>query len=239
MGESYETSRKQTVDMIMGLAKGNPEVWALAADVFFENQDFVGADRLAKRFKAMLPPVAQQADAASNGTGGQPEVPPAVKAQLSQAEAQIQMLGQQNQQLIRMLGTKVIEAESKERIADQGNRTKIQVAETMSKSAQMNQQAKFDHDAIEAELDRRGELLHKAISLQAEVTGQQQDQQHEQQQQGAEQAHDVGMTAMAQAHERGMQGAQQDHAAQLQTQAQEAAAQQAKAALMAAPKATK
>lgn len=226
MGPGYESARAETRDLLMNLAKGNPQVWALAADVFFENSDFVGADRLAKRFKAMLPPVVQQADSAETGNGGQPEVSPAIQAQMSQQAQELQQLQMANQQLLRMLGTKVIEAESKERIADQGNRTKIQVAETMSKASAMNAQATRDHDAIENELSRRADLLHNAMSLQAEVTGQQQQQAQDQQQQAADRGHQVGMQAMTQVHQRGMQTDQQGHAQLLQQQAQEAARQQ-------------
>ncbi len=224
MGPSYDSARKQTTELIMALAKGNPQVWALAADIFFENQDFVGADRLAKRFKALLPVPVQQADAAETGSGGEPEMPPAAKAQLAQAQAENQQLVQQNQQILRMLGTKVLELESKERQVAQTNAAKIQVAETVSKSASMNQMAQRDHDAIQQELGRRADLLHSAISLQAEVSGQQQQQAQDQQQQAGDQAHQAGMAAMQQAHQRDMQSDQQQHQADMAQSAQEAQA---------------
>jgi hypothetical protein len=249
LGPGYETARAQTRELIMALAHDNPQVWQIAADIFFENQDFIGADRLAKRFRAILPPQVAAADAEANGQGGD-SVPPHIQAAMSQQQQALQFLQQQNQQLLQLVKSKVLEAESKERIAEQGNRTKIQVAETVSKSTLMNAQAERDHDALQQELGRRADLLHSAMSLQDESIGAQQDRQAQAQQQAGDQQHEAGMAAMDQAHQRGMQDAahqqaqqlqegQQAHASDLQDSQQEAAVAQQLAAQKAAPKTSK
>ena len=189
-GPSYATQRLETREMIMALAQGNPEVWQIAADIFFENQDFIGADRLAKRFKKSLPPALQDDSDA--------DVPPQVQAKMAQDAQQIQGLTQQNTQLLQMVKGKMLELqtraesaerinrekiESAERIANQNNEVKIQTAETVAKSAAMNQLASLDHQAVKHTLDLRAALLHDQITVEADATGQAQDQAHQQQMQ--------------------------------------------------------
>lgn len=223
MGPSYEGQREQTRELIMTLAQGNPQVWMMAADIFFENQDFVGADRLAKRFKKALPPQLQDEDSGE----GEAEVPPQAQAKMAQDQQAIQFLQMQNQKLMQIVGSKVLELESKERQVEQTNRTKIAVAEAMSKSGLVNQLFEQDHVSAEAALDRRADLLHSAISLQDESMAS-----------GQDRAHQAGMAAMDQAHQQGMQQGQQQHAQALATQQQghEASlAQQAQEAKAAQP----
>lgn len=209
-GPSYTTQRLEAFDQLSQLVKGNPELMQVAGDIVFENSDIIGADRLAKRLKKALPPALQDEDEGE----GQQDVPPGVKAQMSQMQQANQMLQEQNKQLMQMVGSKVLELESKERIADQNNKTKIVVAEALSKSDSMNKLAALDHAAVEHQLDLRADLLHAGITLQSESVGQQQDQ----------------------AHEAATQAADQSHQQQMQTQQQDAAAAQQKAAALQQPK---
>jgi hypothetical protein len=197
LGPSYSTQRLETRQMLMALAKGNPEVWQLAADIFFENQDFVGADRLAKRFKKALPPNLQDDDQ-------QADIPPQLQAQMAQMQQQMQGLALQNQQLTDLLKTKVLERESAERIATQNNQAKMYVAEATSKAAAMNQLANTDHQALQAELNRRAGLLRAQMDIEADAAADaaehlqqqqqmQQQQQASQQQQQADRQHQAGM----------------------------------------------
>jgi hypothetical protein len=156
-GTSYTSQRQETREMLMALAKGAPDVWKIAADIFFENQDFIGADRLAQRFRALLPPAVQESE--------NTDVPPQVQAQLAQMKQALEAKDQAIQHLSTVIKTKVLELESKERIATEANRTKIVTAAELSKSASMNRLAELDHAAVEHQLDLRADLLHKAIDI--------------------------------------------------------------------------
>jgi hypothetical protein len=268
VGPSYETSRQETKEMIMALAHGNPEVWQLAADIFFENQDFIGADRLAKRFRATLPPAVAQADADLGGAAKEQQLAAQV-AQLTNAAQQMQ---QQNAQMAQLLQTKILDLESKERIATQNNQAKIFAAEAASRNAQVSQLAAQDHDSAEAELERRAQLVHAQVDVEMaaaqdaaahaqQIRLQAQQAQAQQTGQGMAQAHDAGMAAQeqgadqqaqetAQQHEAAtqqrshlqaleLQQQTQRHQAELATQAQAQAAEMAKTTAKLPAKATK
>ena len=228
LGPSYSTQRIETREMLMALAKGNPEVWQLAADIFFENQDFIGADRLAKRFKKALPANLQDDDQ-------QADIPPQLQAQMQQMQQQMQGLALQNQQLTDLLKTKVLDLESKERIATQTNQTKMFAAEATSKAASMNQMASLDHAALQAELDRRNGLLRAQMDMEAGAAADaaehaqqlqqlQQQQQGQQQQQQAQQQHQAGLAQQQQGANQQESEAQRAHELALAQQAQPPAA---------------
>jgi hypothetical protein len=203
LGPSYSTQRIETRQMLMALAKGNPEVWQLAADIFFENQDFLGADRLAKRFKKALPPALQDDD-------GQPDVPPQMQAQMAQMQQAMQGLALQNQQLTELLKTKILDLESRERIATQNNQAKMFDAEATSKSAAVNKLADLDHAALQAELDRRNALLRAQMDMEAGAAAD-----------AAEHAQQLQQLQQQQQHQAGMASQQQD-ASQQESEAQRA-----------------
>lgn len=174
MGTGYTTQRAETRALIMTLAQANPAVWQLAADIFFENQDFVGADRLARRFKKALPPALQ--DDEEN-----PDIPPQVQAQMAQLQTTVQQLTAQNQGLIGLLKSKLLDLESKERMNTQTNLTRAYTAEVTAKSKLMNDLAARDHDRMEGDLDRRADLLRTGMDVQAAAFADEQERQHEQQ----------------------------------------------------------
>ena len=193
-GPSYSTQRQEVRDTLIQLAQGNPQVMALGGDIFFDNSDFPGADRLAKRWKKQLPPALQEDE-----DNPQADIPPQIQAQMNQLQQGAQLLQQQNQQLMDMLKTKILDLESRERIATQGNQAKIQVAETLAKSAAMNKQAELDHAAMEHVLDTRADLLNTQMSIASDASAQAMDHQQAQQAQASDQAHQQSMAAQAQA----------------------------------------
>lgn len=232
-GQSWEGQREETRQMIMTIAQGDPAVWQLAADVFFENQDFIGADRLAKRFHAILPPAVLAAE-----EDGNQDIPPQIQAKIQQDQAQIQQLTEMNKQLLDMAKGKMAELqvraesaekinrekiESAERIANENNRVKVETALALSKSDSMNQLAAMDHDAVAHQLDLRHELIHAGITVEQDVAGAEQDRAHEKELQSRDQA---------QARESQMRD--QSAAAEQQQSAQQATAEQAAQAQAAA-----
>lgn len=90
VGPSYSTKRVETVEMMQQLFQGAPGLIQLIGDIYLENQDGPGFDRMAKRLKAMLPPQVQQADAEDD----QEDIPSHVIAQIQDMQAKLQEAGQ-------------------------------------------------------------------------------------------------------------------------------------------------
>jgi hypothetical protein len=210
-GPSYTSARQETRDTLMALAQGNPQLMQLVADIYFENSDFPGADRIAKRLKKMLPANLQDED--------EHAIPPAIQAQLQQGQQLIQALTVENQQLLQLLKGKMLDIESKERMNTENNRTRLQVAETTAKSAQMTQLAQLDHAGVKHALDLRAELEHANLTIAADAAGQEREFQQAQQMQQAQQQHE-------QQQQQQQQQFDQQQAAQ-QAQAQQPAGPQA------------
>lgn len=72
-GPSYMTKRMEMADTMGQIAQGNPQLFMLIADLWAKAQDWPNADKIATRFKAMLPPPVQQAEQAQE-SGQNPEV---------------------------------------------------------------------------------------------------------------------------------------------------------------------
>jgi hypothetical protein len=88
-GPSYMTKRQESLDAMSQLLQGNPELWAVAGDLFIKNMDWPGAEEMAKRFSKTIDPKLMSDD----------DKPPALQA----AEQQIQAMGQEMEQMHRML----------------------------------------------------------------------------------------------------------------------------------------
>jgi hypothetical protein len=169
-GPSYTTQRQEAFELLTQLAQNNPQVMQIGGDIIWENSDVPGADLLAKRWKKTLPPNLVTDE-------NQPEVPPQVQAQLAQSQQVIQVLNGQVQKLAQLLSTQALKLESQERIATENNIARIMAAEMAGKSAEAQQAAQLDHDAVMAGLNRRAQLLDTLISIQQEMQQAQQAQQ--------------------------------------------------------------
>ena len=88
-GPGYASKRQEALDAMSQLLQGNPELWAVAGDLFVKNMDWPGAQEMAKRFaKTIDPKLLEDGDKT-------PE--------LQAAEQQIQAMGQELDQLHQML----------------------------------------------------------------------------------------------------------------------------------------
>jgi len=88
-GPSYMTKRQEAMDAMSQILQGNPQLWAVAGDLFIKNMDWPGAQEMAKRFAKTIDPKLLADDDKS----------PA----LQQAEQQIQAMGQEMEQMHNML----------------------------------------------------------------------------------------------------------------------------------------
>lgn len=95
-GPSFTSRREEAATQMIELIRAYPDAAPILGDLLAKNLDWPGADEIAKRLEAMLPPEAR-------GEEGQPD--PAMQQQIAQMSEAIAVLGQ-----------KLKEAESKERI---------------------------------------------------------------------------------------------------------------------------
>lgn len=110
VGPGYTTKRVEMAEMMANLFQSQPALVPILGDIFLGAQDIPGADRMAKRLKAMLPP---QAAAADGDEDEQPQIPPQLQAQMQQMQEQMQQmqqagtaLQQENEQLKMEAGNK-------------------------------------------------------------------------------------------------------------------------------------
>jgi len=88
-GPSYMTKRQEAMDAMSQILQGNPQLWAVAGDLFIKNMDWPGAQEMAKRFSKTIDPKLLEDD----------DKTPA----LMQAEQQMQAMGQEMEQMHQML----------------------------------------------------------------------------------------------------------------------------------------
>jgi hypothetical protein len=88
-GPGYATKRQEALEAMAQLLQGNPNLWAVAGDLFVKNMDWPGAQEMAKRFAKTIDPKLMQ-------DGDKPP-------ELQQAEMQIQAMGQEMEQMHQMI----------------------------------------------------------------------------------------------------------------------------------------
>jgi hypothetical protein len=88
-GPGYATKRQEALAAMGQMLQGNPQLWAVAGDLFVKNMDWPGAQEMAKRFAKTIDPKFLSDDQQS------PE--------LQAAQQQIQAMGQQMEQMAGML----------------------------------------------------------------------------------------------------------------------------------------
>jgi hypothetical protein len=88
-GPSYMTKRQESLDAMSQLLQGNPQLWAVAGDLFVKNMDWPGAQEMAARFAKTIDPKLLGDDDKS------PE--------LQAAEQQIQAMGAEMDQMMNMM----------------------------------------------------------------------------------------------------------------------------------------
>jgi hypothetical protein len=55
-GPGYMTKRQEALDAMSQILQSNPQLWAVAGDLFIKNMDWPGAQEMAQRFKKILDP---------------------------------------------------------------------------------------------------------------------------------------------------------------------------------------
>ena len=88
-GPGYATKRQESLEAMSQLLQGNPQLWAVAGDLFIKNMDWPGAQEMSKRFQKTIDP-----KLLSDGDDN---------PQLQAAQQQMQAMDQQMQQMHQML----------------------------------------------------------------------------------------------------------------------------------------
>jgi hypothetical protein len=88
-GPSYMTKRQESLDAMSQLLQGNPQLWAVAGDLFVKNMDWPGAQEMAARFAKTIDPKL---------LGDDDKTP-----ELQAAEQQIQAMGAEMDQMMAMM----------------------------------------------------------------------------------------------------------------------------------------
>lgn len=95
-GPNYATRRQEAAESMMAFVQADPAVLQVAGDLIVRNLDWPGADEIAKRMQAMLPPQIQQT-MKSEEDDGQPKVDPQVEQQMNQMADMVEHLTQELQ----------------------------------------------------------------------------------------------------------------------------------------------
>lgn len=95
VGPAYATRQTEAAAEISELVNGNPQMLAMLGDVWVKMRNFPEADKISKRFKAMLPPEVQAAEKEGEQAA---EIPPEIEQAMQQAGEEIQALRQALQQ---------------------------------------------------------------------------------------------------------------------------------------------
>lgn len=176
VGPSYSTRRVEMVETMNQLFQSQPGLVPIVGDIFLKNQDMPGAEQMAKRLKAMLPPQAAQADAEED----QQPIPPEAQAQMQQLQMQleegrsiVQELMQENDQLKAEKTAKDAEIQAKIYAENEATqRTKIQSLASIT-VAEMNNETKeliagMQHALTQAQMvnEQQNQFIEKLMQMQ-------------------------------------------------------------------------
>ena len=102
-GPSYMTKRQEALEAMAQLLQGNPQLWAVAGDLFIKNMDWPGAQEMSKRFAKTIDPKIME------GGDESPE--------MQAANMQMEAMGKEMEQMHQMLQnvSKSMEAQDLER----------------------------------------------------------------------------------------------------------------------------
>jgi hypothetical protein len=164
-GPGYATKRQEALEAMAQLLQGNPQLWAVAGDLFVKNMDWPGAQEMAKRFAKTIDPKLM----------GDGEDNPALAAAQQQMQAMAQEL-QQIYQTLQQVGksvevqdmhrkdfeaqVKLYEAETKRIAAVQAGMSEEQiqdiamgvVAAAMESQSMMNQMPEMREESMPMEM---------------------------------------------------------------------------------------
>lgn len=120
VGPAYATKRIEAVEWLTQLVQAKPELLNIAGDILFRNMDAPGAEQLADRMKALLPPQVQALEDADSADGPQVMTPrgPLSVQEAGQVIAQLEQAQQQAQAILESKEMAAKEAEAQKAATD-------------------------------------------------------------------------------------------------------------------------
>ena len=119
-GPSYETKRIEASNSMMEFMQAVPSAAPMVADLIAKAMDWPGADQIARRLKAMLPPQVLAADEEVPGQSKGPQIPPQMQAKMEEMGQVIQQLQQAMQQSMEE------KADMEQKLKDQSDKLAIE-----------------------------------------------------------------------------------------------------------------
>jgi len=159
-GPSYASRRAEGADKLMQVAPIMPQLIQRAPDLVIKALDVPDGDAIADRIR---PADIQQE------TEGQAPIPPQIQNLIGQQQEAIKTLTAELSALKQVLDGKVLDIESRERVATQHEEHQDYRAALASKEAIASEIVDKTHDHMQAELDRRADLLHTHLTLEQEA----------------------------------------------------------------------
>jgi hypothetical protein len=167
-GPSFSTRRQEAAIEMSALLQGNPQVMPIMGDLMLKNMDWPGADAMAERLEAMLPPevkaiadakkqggdmVAMQVEQATQGILDQVEpVIMDLRQQLEQAMQAAQQAGMEGQQMkLAMAGKDLENQQLQNALKDKAGELELKAADIASKAK--TEQMKVESEIIQAAMD--------------------------------------------------------------------------------------
>lgn len=165
-GPSYLTRRTEAAEGAVQLLSNNPQLWSVIGDWVVRMLNWPGAEEIADRLKAMLPPEIQQLERAK--TEGRDAATGEIQAVQQAIMAQVQPIIAELQQALEMAGAEVDEKDTKiaelvGQLEDKAAEYEIKVLEIQQKDADSIR----DHEADMARV--RADLLSKGMEGESNV----------------------------------------------------------------------
>ena len=179
-GPSFSTQREETRETLIELMRAVPGAAGVVGDALLEHMDFQGADRIAKRLKAMLPENIRSLEDEKISESENPEAA-ALQAQLDQGRQQMQQMQQQGQAIAQELeqvkNDKSSEAQLKQVEAQlKGKEIELKELEMQIKLAEAqrdpetpeDKQAQWDYDMMVQNDKQKHEAIQKDADRQVQ-----------------------------------------------------------------------
>ena len=155
IGASYATQRMEAAESQLELARVIPQIAQVAPDIMARSFDFKGADELADRLKATLPPGLVQDDE-------QEKMPPQVQQAIQQVQQTVQIVEQHKQELmakeqeLAQTGAQVQAEMDKLAASKQVFDAQVKLAKTELENQSMKVQQAMQNDKASAETEQTG-----------------------------------------------------------------------------------
>jgi hypothetical protein len=153
------TKRQESLEAMAQLLQGNPQLWAVAGDLFIKNMDWPGADEMAERFRKTLDPKLLSDE----------EATPEVVA----LQQQLQQMSQELDQTHEMLKQADVSIEAKE-MQNKHYETDIKAYQAETQRLQMlaSFQTEQPHNIKQEVLNAMQELLSGSATMEQEEPAQ-------------------------------------------------------------------